>query len=146
MKIGEITKEIAKRNPEAIERVKKDLAFQIGLMVEQARLSLGMTQVELAEKINTKQPAIARLESGNNLPSLTILDKIAKLGFGSYLISPQFAFMQSVNTGKNIINNTAAGDKSAVMHKIESPFKPVLTSSGITMTIENPGQFQKIFA
>jgi transcriptional regulator with XRE-family HTH domain len=95
MKKGDITNEIAQRNPEALERVKKNLAFQIGLMVMNARIRKGMTQEELAKKIGTKQPAIARIESGSSLPSLTILDKIARLGFDSYLMSPQFAFTSS---------------------------------------------------
>lgn len=105
MKIGEITKEISKINPGVVEQVKKDLAFHIGLMVEHARISMGMTQTELAEKINTKQPAIARIENGKSLPSLTVLDKIAKEAFDSYLVPPRFAFMSidPLFVGGNII-------------------------------------------
>lgn len=42
------------------------------------RLSLGLTQSELAKKIGTKQSAIARFESGNANPSLDFISKIAK--------------------------------------------------------------------
>lgn len=44
-----------------------------------ARIKNGMTQKDLAQKIGTKQSAIARLESGNINPSLGFLDKIASV-------------------------------------------------------------------
>lgn len=49
-----------------------------------ARIKNGMTQKQIAEKVGTKQSAIARLESGNVNPSLDFLEKIAKV-FGSTL-------------------------------------------------------------
>lgn len=94
MKIGDITKEILNRNPIVEKEIKMDLAFQIGRMVTNARLMQGMTQSQLAKKVDTKQPAIARIESGSNLPNLSFLDKIAKKAFKSYLIPPRFAFMK----------------------------------------------------
>lgn len=42
-----------------------------------ARIKKGISQKELAEKIGTKQSAIARFESGNVNPSLEFLQKIA---------------------------------------------------------------------
>lgn len=42
-----------------------------------ARIKEGISQKELAEKIGTKQSAIARLESGNANPSMAFLEKIA---------------------------------------------------------------------
>ena len=44
-----------------------------------ARLKKGITQKELADKIGTKQSAIARLESGSINPSLGLLEKIASV-------------------------------------------------------------------
>lgn len=44
-----------------------------------ARLKKGYTQKELADKIGTKQSAIARLESGNVNPSLGLLEKVASV-------------------------------------------------------------------
>ncbi len=41
------------------------------------RLARGLTQEELARLMNTKQESIARLESGNSLPSLTTVKKAA---------------------------------------------------------------------
>ena len=43
------------------------------------RIKKGMTQKELAQKIGTKQSAIARFESGNVNPSLGFLEKMAEV-------------------------------------------------------------------
>ena len=44
-----------------------------------ARTKRGLTQKELAQRIGTKQSAIARLESGSINPSLEFLQKIAQV-------------------------------------------------------------------
>jgi len=44
-----------------------------------ARIKKGITQKELAQKIGTKQSAIARLEAGNVNPSLGFLEKMAEV-------------------------------------------------------------------
>ncbi len=69
-----------------------DLAFEVGHMVVEARIMQGVTQAQLAELVGTKQPAIARIENGNHLPSLGILEKIAQ-AFNTYLVPPRFGFM-----------------------------------------------------
>jgi ribosome-binding protein aMBF1 (putative translation factor) len=43
----------------------------------EARAKKGFSQKDLAQKIGTKQSAIARLESGNTNPSVAFLEKIA---------------------------------------------------------------------
>ncbi len=43
------------------------------------RIKKGITQKELAQKIGTKQSAIARFEAGNVNPSLGFLDKMAEV-------------------------------------------------------------------
>lgn len=48
----------------------------IGKIIE-ARIKKKMTQKELAEKLGTKQSAIARFEAGNINPSLDFLQKLA---------------------------------------------------------------------
>jgi len=45
----------------------------------EARIRNKMTQMDVAEKIGTKQSAIARLESGSVNPSLEFLQKIAQV-------------------------------------------------------------------
>lgn len=42
------------------------------------RLKKGYSQAQLAAKINTKQSAISRLESGGYNPSLEFLNKVSK--------------------------------------------------------------------
>ena len=66
------------QNPEFREEyLKKDLAFDIGLKITEARMIKNITQKQLAEKIGTKQTSISRVESGDYLPSLSFLEKIA---------------------------------------------------------------------
>jgi len=52
---------------------------EIALAVIRARKEAGLTQAELAEKAETKQSVVARLESGRDtrMPSLPLLSKIA---------------------------------------------------------------------
>ncbi len=52
---------------------------EIALAVTRARKEAGLTQAELAEKAETKQSVVARLESGHDtrMPSLLLLSKIA---------------------------------------------------------------------
>ena len=51
--------------------------YRIVGSVMKKRIDKGMTQAELAEKIGTKQSAIARFESGDYNPSISMLNKIA---------------------------------------------------------------------
>lgn len=44
----------------------------------EVRLKKGISQSDLAEKIGTKQSAIARLESGRGNPTLGLLEKITQ--------------------------------------------------------------------
>ena len=57
--------------------VAESLELEIGYQIARLRILHGLTQEELAEKVGTRQPSIARLESGRSLPSLSFLEKIA---------------------------------------------------------------------
>lgn len=46
--------------------------------VARLRIMRGLTQEELAEKVGTKQPSIARLESGKGEPSLSFLRRVVE--------------------------------------------------------------------
>lgn len=48
-------------------------AYQVACL----RIEQGLTQAELAEMIDTKQPSIARLESGKRDPRLSFLRRVA---------------------------------------------------------------------
>ena len=50
--------------------------FDVAAVVIQARIRAGLTQAQLAERIGTQQPAIARIEGGH-LPSTSTLRRIA---------------------------------------------------------------------
>ena len=53
-------------------------AFEIAEHVRQAREHRGFTQAELAARIGSSQPALARLEAGGVTPSLDTLRRIAE--------------------------------------------------------------------
>jgi transcriptional regulator with XRE-family HTH domain len=50
----------------------------IGYLLLKARASAGLTQEQLAERIGTSQPTVARWEGGKQLPSLRSLIRIAE--------------------------------------------------------------------
>jgi transcriptional regulator with XRE-family HTH domain len=50
-----------------------------------ARVRMGWTQEQLAERMGTKQPGVARIESGQISPSLKMLRKLAE-ATGSRLV------------------------------------------------------------
>ncbi len=52
-------------------------AFELGARVRAERERLGLTQTELAERMETTQPTIARLEAGGVTPSLDTLHRAA---------------------------------------------------------------------
>ena len=52
--------------------------FEISAELVRARLRAGLSQAELAMRIGTSQSAIARLESGQTLPSTKTLLRFAK--------------------------------------------------------------------
>src|SRR5580658_8490399 len=52
-------------------------AFLIGLAVRERRLTLGLSQVELAARASMTQPALSRLEAGGVIPTIPLLDRIS---------------------------------------------------------------------
>ena len=52
-------------------------ALEPAYQVARRRIEKGLTQVELANLVDTKQPSIARLESGKREPSLSFLRRVA---------------------------------------------------------------------
>jgi transcriptional regulator with XRE-family HTH domain len=52
--------------------------FQFASAVIKARAAAGMTQADLARRMDTTQTAIARLESGSSLPSTRTLKRVAE--------------------------------------------------------------------
>jgi ribosome-binding protein aMBF1 (putative translation factor) len=58
--------------------------FTLAAALIEARARAGLTQKELAERIDTTQSVIARLEGGHVMPTTRTLEKIAK-ATGSHL-------------------------------------------------------------
>jgi DNA-binding XRE family transcriptional regulator len=60
-------------------------AFRLGLLIEEARLKLGMTQEELAVKCGTNKSYISRIENNASDIRLSTLMKIIQQGLGGHL-------------------------------------------------------------
>lgn len=52
--------------------------FKLGVLLKQAREEAGLTQEELARRINTKKTAISRIENHAEDMKLSTLDKFAQ--------------------------------------------------------------------
>lgn len=61
--------------------------FALASAVIEARNRAGLTQQELARKMGTTQPVVARLESGRTRPSMRTLERLAKATESRLLIS-----------------------------------------------------------
>ena len=75
---------------------KHDFRFEVANLITEARYYYKLTQAQLAKKVGTQQPSIARIESGSTLPSLSFLERLAD-SVGTYLVAPQFGFMKQEN-------------------------------------------------
>lgn len=53
------------------------LEYEVAQQIISLRKSLGLSQKELAEKLNTRQSAISRIEKGEQNISIGLLEKIA---------------------------------------------------------------------
>ena len=60
----------------AYEALEEEFAFAAAVM--DVRNRAGLTQGELARRMGTTQPVVARLESGRTRPSLRTLQRLAK--------------------------------------------------------------------
>jgi transcriptional regulator with XRE-family HTH domain len=79
----------SKRSPETIA---------LGLKVRELRETAGITQRELAERLDAQQPAIARLENGHVRPDMVTLERIAT-ALGCQLEVRAVPFDQAINNG-----------------------------------------------
>lgn len=60
-------------------------SFRLGVLLEEARIKLGMTQEELAEKCGTNKSYISRIENNFSDIRLSTLMKIIQQGLGGHL-------------------------------------------------------------
>ena len=57
-------------------------AYKLGLMIQELRHDMGMTQEQLAEKTGTKKSFISRIENGHSDIQLSTLYKLFETGLG----------------------------------------------------------------
>ena len=76
---------------------KQVIAIKLGGLITAARLHSRLSQVELAKKIGTQQPSLARAEKGEVTPSVEFLYKIAK-ALKTEFVFPKFGFMEEKPT------------------------------------------------
>ena len=80
-----LKKELLKDRLVAQEYKKLEPRYSLISQLIKKRIAKGITQSQLAQKIGTKQSAIARLESGIANPSMAFLEKISH-ALGSRLV------------------------------------------------------------
>ena len=72
-------KKILLKDPEFRKVYEKSrLEYEIARAIIRARIEKGLTQKQLADKLNTKQSVISRVESANTTPSLSFLKRLAQ--------------------------------------------------------------------
>ena len=54
-----------------------EIEYQIARAIIEARIKRGLTQSELAKRLNTKQSVISRVETAQTTPSLSFLKRLA---------------------------------------------------------------------
>lgn len=59
--------------------------FRLGVLLEEARVKMGMTQEELAQKCGTNKAYISRIENNASDIRLSTLMRIVNQGFGGHL-------------------------------------------------------------
>jgi transcriptional regulator with XRE-family HTH domain len=67
------------------EAIRLEPYESLARMIVARRIRYGLTQGQLADRVGTSVPAISRLESGQHLPSLTTLERVAR-AFGERLV------------------------------------------------------------
>ena len=134
MNLQEYKEKLLKNSDFKKEYEKHDLAMEISLMVLEARVLAGVTQLELAKRIKTRQPSIARLENGKLLPSLSFLQKTAE-ALGTYLIPPKMGSVEKYNEyvieHKSIDMGTKVSELNSVWQNGASPMYALLLSENI---------------
>ncbi|MGH3774740.1 MAG: helix-turn-helix domain-containing protein [Pseudonocardiaceae bacterium] len=54
------------------------LAFELGRRVRELRVEQGLSQTELGRRAGMTQPAVARFEAGGTVPTLPVLERLAR--------------------------------------------------------------------
>lgn len=89
-----------------------DLAVEIGTNIYEARICRGFTQAQLASRMKTLQPSIARAESGGKLPGLQFLLRVAK-ALNTSVVPPTFKCIQEADS---YLDQLEGAEKSEIAH------------------------------
>lgn len=81
-RLARMTTEERAEYDEAYERA--GLALRLAELFYEARTAAGLTQAELARRMGTTQPTIARIEGGGRMPTMDMLERLAT-AFGQRL-------------------------------------------------------------
>lgn len=75
----------------AFRKVRENLRpqYEFRKVLIAARIAAGFTQKELAKRLSTTQSAIARLESGSQMPTLDTLYRLAAVLKVEFTITPE---------------------------------------------------------
>lgn len=84
-----------KKNKDSNVEKNNDWKFDLAMIVTDARLRAGITQKELAERMGTKQPSVARVENVRTIPSIEFLMKLAR-AVDAELVLPALNFEPAV--------------------------------------------------
>ena len=74
-----------KGNPKREKWEQEFEAFKLGILLEEARIKLNMTQEELAQKCGTNKAYISRIENNASDIRLSTLMRIIQQGLGGHL-------------------------------------------------------------
>jgi len=99
-----------KQNPAEYLSDNDNFRFEVANLITEARIYAELTQEQLSQLIQTKQPSIARWEAGTSLPSLRSLKRIAD-AIGTYLLPPKFGFMQDVKIEEKALETSLSSDR-----------------------------------
>ena len=93
--------------------------FEIARLLIEARTQAGLTQAQLAERIQTTQSAVARFESGRIHPSTNTLKKIAQATGTRLKIS--FEAIKKEATTPLLQNKVSRGVQPCLLYTSPSP-------------------------
>lgn len=74
-RLSKMTPEQRAEYEDAYERA--ELSMRLAELFYDARTGAGLTQTELARRMGTTQPTIARIEGGGRMPTLDMLERLA---------------------------------------------------------------------
>ncbi|MCK5591710.1 MAG: helix-turn-helix transcriptional regulator, partial [Candidatus Pacebacteria bacterium] len=89
----------------------RDLNYIVGERIKEARKKAGLTQRELAKKMGTLQPSVARAENGSVSLSQSFLFRVAK-ALNTELVPPTFTSIETIVSPYTVSDLSVVLDES----------------------------------